>query len=486
MKYIHLLAFLISLFEATAQNDADIYRYSKLNFSGSARFMAMGGSMGAIGSDLSAGQVNPAGFGRYSNSYFGITFNPNIIGTEAVFQDNATTNKKFNFNIPNLGVVLTNDLSERNTGDLYEQISFGVNRVGSFNQRIKYSGVQFESLLDVMTAQAAGYAPEELAYYFPFSTSVAWESYAIDFDPGTTSYYSYLNSGDMSHNRTVTTKGGANEWYLSYSRNRMNKLYWGASFSIRSIKYSEEYRHSEDMVDTSTTSFRGFDYDYELKTEGIGGNLKLGAIYLPAYNVRLGIALHTPTFSSLEDDWTATMTSRFSDTTITVPADLVPVGNYKYRLNTPPKIVGSIGYVFGMKALVNLDVEYVGYNLGRLKGTLDPAYEYYDYAFENADAKARLQSALNYRIGFEYNIQQALFLRAGFASNGNAYRATENVDLKNDILVSGGLGYRMEAFSFDLAYTRLMSSKNYYAFQGSSATINSSLSQILISASIRF
>lgn len=486
MRLTSLLALFFVSTLTFAQNDADIYRYSKLNNSGSARFMAMGGSMGAIGSDLSAGQVNPAGFGRYSNSYLGITFNPNIISTEAVFQGNPTTNKNFNFNIPNLGVVLTNDLSENNTGDLYEQISFGVNRVGSFNQKINYSGVQFESLLDVMTAQAEGYAPEELAYYFPFSTSVAWESYAIDFDPSTTSYYSYLNSGDMSHRRNINTKGGANEWYLSYSRNRMNKLYWGASFAIRSIKYAENYRHSEDMIDTSTTSFRGFDYDYELKTEGIGANLKVGAIYLPAHNIRLGLALHSPTWSSLEDDWTATMTSRFSDTTITVPSDLIPVGNYKYRLNTPPKIIGSFGYVFGMKALVNVDIEYIGYNLGRLKGTLDSNYEYYDYAIENSEAKARLQSTLNYRVGFEYNIQQSLFLRTGFASNGNAYKSSENVDLKNDVLASGGIGYRMGNFNFDLAYTRLMNSKNYYAFQGSSATINTVQSQILISASIRF
>lgn len=486
MKSFTLLIYLVAGTFAYSQNDADIYRYSKLNHSGSARFMAMGGSMGAIGSDLSAGQLNPAGFGRYSNSYLGITFNPNITSTESIFQDNSTQKNAFNFNIPNLGVVLTNDMSEKNTGDLYEQISFGMNRVGNFNQKMSYSGQQYESLLDIMTTQAQGYFPEELAYYFPFSTSVAWESYAIDFDPSTTSYYSYLNSGDMFHERNIKTKGGTNEWYLSYSRNRMNKLYWGASFSIRSTKYAESYRHSENMIDTSTTSFRGFDYDYELETEGIGANIKVGAIYLPAYNVRLGLALHSPTWSSLEDDWQATMTSRFVDTTITVPTDLVPVGNYKYRLNTPPKIIGSFGYVFAMKALVNVDIEYIGYNLGRLKGTLDPNYEYYDFSQENSEAKNRLQSTLNYRIGFEYNIQQSIFLRVGFANNGNAYKSSENVDLKNELIYSGGIGYRLGNFNFDLAYSRTSNSKNYYAFAGSSATINNDYSQILISTSIRF
>ena len=48
-----------------AQNDADLFRFSKHYHGGSARFEAMGGAFGALGADISSAQVNPAGMGRF-------------------------------------------------------------------------------------------------------------------------------------------------------------------------------------------------------------------------------------------------------------------------------------------------------------------------------------------------------------------------------------------------------------------------------------
>lgn len=476
---------LISL-NGICQNDADIYRYSKVYTNGTARFEAMGGAFGALGADPSSVQVNPAGMGRFSSSQFSISIGPTITSSNATFQGVETTQNKTSFSLPNIALVFTNDLSRKNNGDLYGQFSIGMNRIANFNQKVNYTGEQYESLLDEFTGQAEGYDPTLLYTFFPFSTSLAWESYAIDYDQGSSSYYSQLNDDDMIHNRSIENRGGINEWYLSYSRNRLNKLYYGASISLRTSKFTEKYTHSEDMTNPTGTTFRGFDYIYELETKGTGINVKIGAIYLVNNNFRIGTSFHTPTFTELTDKWTANMISRFDDSVKLVPEELVPTGQYKYRINTPLKANVSLSYVIGFSACISADIEYIGYNLGRLKSTRDGTYEPYDFKVENEEAKKRLQSTMNYRIGFEYNIQQKLFLRAGFSYYGSAYKKSEQVETKPDISISGGLGYKVGPFNIDLAYVNRMINRNYFAFPGSSAQINSSVNNIIITGSFRF
>ena len=109
------------------------------------------------------------------------------------------------------------------------------------------------------------------------------------------------------------------------------------------------------------------------------------------------------------------------------------------------------------------------------------------FLHENADAKARLTNALNYRLGAEFNIQQKFFLRAGFALYGNAYKKSENIDPKPDISYSGGLGYKIGRFSIDVAYVNRNMQRTYYSFLGSNvANTRLSNNSVIISASIRF
>lgn len=487
MKDIILLIAIFALsFKINAQNEGDVYRYAKHYHSGSARFEAMGGAFGALGGDLSAGQINPAGLGRFSNSYFTFSMGPTFNTTKALFNGNSTSDNRASFSVPNFGLLIATDQSEKNRGNMYSQVGIGMNRIANFNQNLTYTGDQYASLLDIWTSQAKGYAPSELNGSFPFSTDLAWQTYAIDYDSGSNSYYSQLNAGDVTHSRSVNTKGGVNEWFLSYSCNRMNKLYYGGLISYQTSNYSEQYTHSENLTDTTTTTFRGFDYDYNLKTKGAGVNLKVGAIYMVTDAFRIGGAFHSPTFSDMTDEWSATMVSRFSDTIITIPADWEPTGKYKYRLNTPLRLIASTAYVIGLRGVISADVEYVGYGMGRLRGTTDTQYETYNFKEENKVIKERLTSALNIRLGTEFNIQQIFFLRAGFSYYGNAFKKDLNVELKPDIAISGGLGYRFGIWSIDVSYVNRSIQRNYYAFAGSTTTLNTQTNMVTVTGSVRF
>lgn len=486
MKITVLFVMLGISWVGISQNDADLYRFSKHYHGGSARFESMGGAFGALGADISAVQINPAGMGRFSSSQFSFSLGPTISSTSSNFMDNSTTSNRTNFSIPSIGIVLTNDLSGRNKGDMYSQFAFGINRIDNYHQKTTISGQQFPSLLENFMGQAQGYAPEELNQFFPFTTSLAWESYTINYDPSNMSYYSSLNYGDMRMNREITTKGRTNEFFVSYSRNRMNKLYYGASLNIRTYRHEEGYKHTEELT-VQDTLFNGFDYSYSLATKGTGANLKLGVIYLITDGFRLGAAFHTPTLVSLEDKWTANMIGNFKNGNIQIPDNLIPTGQYKYRMITPLRTVLSASYVIALKAVISADVEYVGYNMAKLRSTNDITYDKYDFKVENADAKARLTSALNYRAGIEYNIQQRFFIRAGFSYYGNAYKKSENVDSKPDISYSGGLGYKINNFSLDLAYVNRQINRYYYPFAGSNTAETKLVrNHIVITGSFRF
>ncbi|MEE0973849.1 MAG: hypothetical protein U0L34_07015, partial [Paludibacteraceae bacterium] len=76
-KIIFIAASLIMTMIATAQNqtfyDGLIASNSELN--GTARFVAVGGAMGALGGDASTISYNPAGIGVYRSSELSITGN---------------------------------------------------------------------------------------------------------------------------------------------------------------------------------------------------------------------------------------------------------------------------------------------------------------------------------------------------------------------------------------------------------------------------
>lgn len=481
-----LCFFILVTTTAFSQNEADLYRYSKVDRFGDARFTAMSGAFGALGANFASAAINPSGFGRYSSSNFGLSLATSVNSNTSNFKDIFTTKNSSDFYLTSLGVVLTEDISSQGKGDLYHQWGFGVNRVADFNDQFRYEGQQFESLLDVFASQATGVYPEDLYSYFGFSTALAWETYAINFDDTDVSYYSLLNSGDMYHTRKFKSDGGMNEWFISYSRNRLNKLYWGANFGIRSVRYLESYTHNEYLLDTSGTSLRSFDYTYDLKTKGTLFNLKVGATYLASESLRFGLAIHSPSFGELEDNWTANMTSTFQDTVRTLPEDLIPIGKYKYRVITPPRIIGSFAYVFGTKGCIDIDIEHIAYNLAHFKSTKDETFVPYNYQAENELARKAFQSAINLNIGGEYVINSTFFIRGGFSYLGNTFKNEQEVEIIPTTAYSGGLGYRNQNFSIDLAYQIKNRKNRYYAFENSFVDNSRTQNIFVVSANFVF
>jgi hypothetical protein len=146
---------LICSFASYSQNDIDAMRYSQLTFGGTARFAAMGGSMGAIGGDISTLSFNPAGIAVFRKTEISITPSVYSSTTNSTYLGSNSSDRKLNFNLGNIGLVGTVKLKDTSMG--WQSVNFGIgyNRTNNFHNRIDIKGDNTaNSLLDVYVNNA--------------------------------------------------------------------------------------------------------------------------------------------------------------------------------------------------------------------------------------------------------------------------------------------------------------------------------------------
>ena len=456
----------VAISASWSQNEVDVLRYSTTDIFGSARFESMAGSFGALGADFSAIQINPAGMARFSGSHFSFSLNNTLVSTEGLYNNTSATERNFNIKPGVIGAVFTTDASNDNRGVMFRQLSVGYTRLKSFDFQQRYEGQNFFSLLDVFANSGFGISPDFIYDDRPFTTGLAYDVFALDYNENTTEYVSRLTAGDMYHNRNINTSGGIGEFHIGYSENYMNQLYYGGSIGIRRIRYNEEYNHNERLLDTVGVSLREFDYMYNQETEGTGFNLKLGVIYLPVDQFRMGLSFESPTISNLEDTWSADMTARHDFGDLSINPDFLFEGRNSYRVRTPMKLRSSFAYVFNYQGAINIDFEYVDFKRGRLSPSLD-SFDGYNFTIENNEVRAQHRSVLNTRIGVEYMVLRDLFLRGGYAFLPQPFKSSiGNVTTANQT-VSLGFGMKIKNFNLDFGYRALNLNYDYYAFDPS-------------------
>lgn len=472
-------------FGLLSQNLIDAVRYSNTNLQGTARFEAMAGSYGALGADLSANQINPAGYGQYSSSVIGVTGNYDVANTIGNYDGNSREVKKGNFKTPNISAVFTGDISKNNRGFLYHQFGLSYNRLANFTLNKSYYGRNAISLLDDFASSGQGLDPD---YLPPFTTLLAWNTYAIDPD-GQGGYVANLLPTDvMNQRRDIETKGGMGDFSFNYSMNYLNKLFLGANVALRSINYKENYTHSEQTDPTSLALIDSFNYSYGLQTKGTGFNFKIGAIYVPVRFLRLGLAFHTRTYYSLTDQWTANMTTYRQDGVFTIPEAYIPYGKYKYRYQSPGKLIASVGFIILDRASFNVDAELVNYKGNKFRSTKDFSYdpEPNDYANQNAEIKENLRTVVNLRIGGEVVFARKFFVRAGFGYYPQPYKQLVSDSRQNGFVYSAGLGVKLNRFNIDLAYKRQNANYDYISYPGSTTRFQEKNNYVVASFSFRF
>ncbi|HEY0030400.1 MAG TPA: hypothetical protein VGC65_06560 [Bacteroidia bacterium] len=447
-------------FSAQAQNDVDAMRYSQITFGGTARFASMAGSMGALGGDISTLSFNPAGIAIFKKTELSIT--PSIFSqtTSSTYNNENSSERKTNFNLGNIGLVATfNLISDKNTSG-WENVNFGFgyNRINNFHNRMLIEADnKASSLLDVFVANANGYSPTN---FDQFSTDLAWQTYLINPDSNGTNQYNHVvpNYG-IRQKKYVETRGSMGETVLSFGGNYKSKLYVGGTFGIVSAKYFEESTYEETDVKDSISGFSSFAYGQNLSTKGSGVNLKLGMIVRPNDWLRIGGAVHTPTSLSLKDEYSNTMKSDLDG----VLYDTVsPQGSYNYRVITPFKAIGSVGFIIKKIALLNIDYEYIDYTYAQLNSHPNVFSEV------NQVIREKYTSTGNLRVGGEVRFDPISF-RAGYALYGSPFKKDENKDAFRSSYTAG-IGLREDHYFIDFAYVLTKYTEYNYLYNTEKAT----------------
>lgn len=442
------------------QNEVDALRYSLLNPGGTARYTGMGGSFGAMGADPSVLFFNPAGMGVYRSSDF--SFSTGFVKTDnyATFAGREVQDYDFNFNINNMSYIGTIPVNN-DAGLTSINLGFAYNRLNNFNENILIDGTNnYNSMTDWFAAKADGTYYEKLNGEDNFYSNLAWESYLIDQNLPDTMSYLGIYGGKYGQNvkQYINRDGNQGEYSFALSANVMNKFFIGASMGIQSINYKESKIFEENDKLDSIPDFNYFKFKENLETNGSGLNFKIGILYSPVPWVRIGGAIHTPTFYDLHDNYYTSLTSSFQDPTKSETNDS-QYGSFDYELTSPFRANASLGFIIAKQALINIDYEYLDYSQARLRS--------YEYGFfdENDNIRSEYKTSHNIKLGMEYRYGPIAF-RAGGSYIDSPYSA-DHVNAKAyTVVYSGGLGIRSDYMYFDISYSYMSGKSAYFLYEG--------------------
>lgn len=469
MKRMMAICLSVLCIQVSAQNHEDILRYSNRGVLGSARTMGMAGSFGAIGADLGAASVNPAGLGMFRGNQFLMSASVTSNLIDARFAGVDMTDSRTHFNIPNIGVAFNSTsyrLGKPQTKGLVSgTFVIGLNRLNDYQENYQFNGLVRNSTVgDNLARQANGINFNTLneSFYDNFIPAQAWRVALIDSVPGKDEYLSLpqlYNDSAYSTNQFLQMKnrGRMQEWYVGGGVNISNTLYLGATLVIQDVTYTSNSIYREQLKETSVPNnpYKSVTINQGLETSGSGVGAKLGVIYRPVSFLRIGGAYHTPVRLSLTDNYQNSLSMTYANgSTYTAPQTLRK-DFYEYQLVTPGRWQANLGIVIGKKLLLSVDYERVDFTKGRLQATNDLA----DFINANNDNKLIHTVTENIRTGFEYSFEY-FRLRGGYATFSSPYNESVTGISKEDgrrHLVSGGLGWVYEkTMFFDFAVSSLL------------------------------
>ena len=456
-KIISIICLIVS-FGAAAQNSIDALRFSRYNYSGTAKFNAMGGSVGALGGEISGLIINPAGIGIYRSSEFTVSSGLNFTNLETNYLNQMRSTDDFNLNIPSFGYVG----SYKGDPNGWKNYSFGIsyNRLNSFNSQSSLAGSTENTITEDYSAilnnnNATTNSVE--AYAYPFGASEAWQIYMLNFDSISQQYISapYNYFANTNQRRQIETRGNQSETAFTFGGNYQDRLYLGGGISFQRIRFERDYIFSENYSYTPPATPNDFELatQYEERTSlitlGSGFNFKLGAIYRINDALRIGGAIHSPTFFGINEEYTFDSNSEFANGD-SYAADGT-ISSYRYQMRTPTRYQASFAYLYLTRFTINLDYEYVDYSNAKLN---DARNFEFDYSAMNQEIKTNLNSAHNFRVGAEVNLQPFV-IRAGFRHEANPF--ARNLEFNPDetrATYSVGGGFRSKNYNVDLAFSQ--------------------------------
>jgi len=380
---------------------------------GTGRYMGMSGAFGALGNDMSAVDINPAGLAVYQKGEFSTTFTYRDTKINTTFYGNTISNNDDYFRFAQIGGV--------NTWE-----SYGNPKIGKFAFGFNYSVVNHYDKNYVVKGNSG--IPQ-----YPDDPD-------FNFDDNPNNDINYVNVEDQTfYNYT----SGLNDKFNFSFATQYNKIfYFGGSMAFHHIGFYQNTTYKERSNDGFGNTMDVNNDEY-LSTYGSGFNFGLGIIVTPVKNLRLGASYQSPIWYNISERFEQRTTYWFNGE-IDPDYPNFPLPNYyDYKLTTPSEFTGSLAYVFGQNGLISFDYIYKGFSNTRLQ----PSSYFIE---ENQDLSSGLRNTSSFKIGTEWKYKIMSF-RGGYRMIQTPYKnSSTDFDLTGYSL---GLGIKFSRrVAMDFAY----------------------------------
>lgn len=434
----------------SAQSMYDGYTFAHNDYIGSAKSLALGSAVTAVGGDLGTIGINPAGSAVAGYSQF--TISPGLslsMGRSAYApapgepygKDSYAPNPRFT--LPNIG--LTSRFGFYDGGAL-RSVTFGfvVNTTADHNSMMRTSGFNSSSSKFAEMAAAAtdlNISPSALGssdFYNNSAYSNYWDV-AMAYKLGLISSYGTDNEyvgcteilsesgehkvpAELRHNSMVYDFGCKSDVIFNMGLNFNDNFYLGFNIGLPVLEYSRVENWQElSMIPekfpvhisysngtTQDTYFDNASYQYNYDASISGYYFKTGFIWTPNRSLRLGLAYQTRTYYDVSETWQHSgQVNYVGDLSYSGSGE---TGHYSYSFYSPAILDAGIAWTFGRRAMLSFDYELASYGRMRFADT-DGDQSSYDYT--NAVIKTFSAGSHNFRLGAEVNLNADFAVRAG-------------------------------------------------------------------------
>lgn len=488
MRKITLIA-LASLCGAAgyAQDTYDAVNFATSDLNGTARYVGMGGALGALGGDVSVMGTNPAGTAIFRKSDVSVSAGL-VIGDKGVLGHDGTR-----ASFDNAGIVIA---TEAASGAL-RGVNFGVNFTKKKNFLGNYDlGINNIDGTISQTYQIADLANECLETgNWGALANMAAPSKHHEGIINMAAKGNYYGVGAQKAIYQRSTYGGINQTDLNVSFNISDQFFIGLGLGVYDIDYNRETFYQELGIDKEP-----FYYDFTnwYKTSGTGVDVKLGMICRPIEDspFRIGVAVHTPTWYNMEDVNGSSMyiNDKFQTDCVIDP--------YEYNYRTPWKFGVSLGHTIGNYLAIGAEYEFA--DLSTAKYSQDGwGGETDHFRSVNRFTQDYLKMQHTMKFGLECKPIDNFSLRVGYnfvsqPIKDDAYRLiaadspfteTDYINWKATNRVTFGLGYRFKGGYFDAAYQFSTQKGDLYAFYANdfkATEITNNRSQLICTFGLKF
>lgn len=478
LTVIPAIAFLAG--SVSAQTMGDAITFGQNHYYGTARTLAMGNAVTAIGGDLGTIAINPAGGAVSAFSQFafstGFTTSSSVSSFAASYDSydesplytGSFSENKTRMTVPNIGLNMYFDTGQYH-GVKGWNFGFMVNRSQTFTNKISAVGDEGHTSITGAFASAAGDMPGTILADknmfeagYGFNSLCAYDAGLINYNSDAGTYYgsaetvtlsgseySYEVLGWLRQNIGTTTLGSKNDMVFNYGMNIDDRIFVGVNLNVPLINYKYSEYFAERALDTNDfpvtpeywkpsasayvkgadTFYAGSTYKYNYTADISGVNAKLGVIWLPADGIRLGAAFQTPTAYSVHEKWYIDETVSFVDATQSGNSGSdVMESEYNYR--SPYSANFGVAYTFGRSGLFSVDYELTDFSIMKFSQAYNEDFYTYDDPFLVVNRLNKLFCGVQHslRIGAEVKVLPSIALRAGLTYTTNPERHYTDTD----------------------------------------------------------